>query len=604
MKALEAARAARRELLPAGARAAWVLIRGLGGRTTFLLILAALVGAASGYVAILFRELIHLVNRLAYPGGILSPDLAALPWYALLALPALGGLLVGPLVHLLAREAKGHGVPEVMDAVAHRGGRIRHRVAAVKLVASAISIGVGASVGREGPIVQVGSSLGSSVAQLLHLDTREVKLLVACGAAAGIAATFNAPIAGTIFAIEIILGSATIAGFTPLVVAAVISTAISRFHLGDAPAFSVPRYAVASAADLGLCVGLGLCAAGVAVTYTRGLYWMEDLWDRLPLHPLVRPVVGGLCVGGMALLFPQVMGMGYDSIELALAGDARAGALLLAGLVVAKMLATQVSIASGFSGGIFAPALFIGAMLGGAFGQAVGALAPTPQVAASGAWAVIGMGAVVAATLHAPLSSILIVFEMTGDYRMILPLMLACYIATIAARRLSPHSIYTLKLARRGVELTPGSQGEILRETPVATLMHDRVATAHADTPFAALLQTALAHDGSVIFVTGADGRLRGRVLLEELTGLVRDQDVVGSLVVADDLSHPPRELVHPQESLATCVAHLSLHGREEIPVVDDDGRLVGALERADLVDFYHREVLRRGAASLSFTGG
>ncbi|OGQ80750.1 MAG: hypothetical protein A2289_16020, partial [Deltaproteobacteria bacterium RIFOXYA12_FULL_58_15] len=435
---------------PAGLRITLSLTHLLGGKTVYLMLLAALLGVGAGYGAILFQTLIDLVHRVGYPKGVLVNDLYALPWYQIVLVPAIGGALVGPLIYFFAREAKGHGVPEVMDAVAHRGGKIRRRVAAVKILASAISIGVGGSFGREGPIVQIGSSLGSSLGQLLHLEARELRLLVGCGAAAGIAATFNAPIAGAIFAIEVILGTSTISTFTPLVVASVVATAISRFHLGNTPAFRVPSYGLESPSELLLYLLLGVLCAFVGLAFSRGLYVVEDVWDKLPLHDTLKPIVGGAMVGCLGLVLPHVMGVGYETVEAVLASDNHIGLYLLLGLVAAKIVATHLSIGSGLSGGIFAPSLFIGAMAGGAFGVVVNYLLPG-TVAPSGAYAIVGMAAVVSAAIHAPLSAILIVFEMTGDYRLILPLMLAVLVASALSKRISPASIYTLKLLRRGV---------------------------------------------------------------------------------------------------------------------------------------------------------
>jgi chloride channel protein, CIC family len=305
----------------AGERAERWLTHLLGGQSIFLLALAALVGVAGGYGAILFRFLIGLVNRLAFAGGIGLDRLHAAPWYALVLAPAAGGLVVGPLVHFFAREAKGHGVPEVMDACANRGGRIRPRVAIVKILASAVCIGSGGSVGREGPIVQIGSSVGSSAGQFFGLAGDRLRTLVASGAAAGIAATFNAPIAGFLFATEVILGRGSAQIFSPMIVASVSATVISRLHLGNSPAFHVAPYDLSSPWELVLYVALGALAALVGVGFTKGLYALEDLWERIPFPAYLKATVGGAIVGLVALQFPQIMGVGYEHIEEVLRGQ-------------------------------------------------------------------------------------------------------------------------------------------------------------------------------------------------------------------------------------------------------------------------------------------
>ena len=324
------------------------------GQSVFLIVLAAALGLASGYGAIAFRLLINLVNGLAFPGGSSLHELAAAPWYSTVLAPAMGGLVVGPLVYFLAREAKGHGVPEVMDACLHQGGRIRPRVALVKILASAVSIGSGGSVGREGPIVQIGSSLGSSAGQFFGLQDAPLKTLVACGAAGGIAATFNAPIAGILFATELLLGRGTAKVLSPLVVSSVMATMVTRVHLGDAPPFRVGIYDLVSPWELGLYLILGVLGAAAGVAFTRGLYLLEDLWEKVPLPEYSRGVFGGAMVGATALAFPQVMGVGYEFIEAVLHWDLAhlpggawrtVGFLLLLGVM--KILATGTTIGSG-----------------------------------------------------------------------------------------------------------------------------------------------------------------------------------------------------------------------------------------------------------------
>ncbi|MGO9572221.1 MAG: chloride channel protein, partial [Desulfomonilaceae bacterium] len=413
--------------------------------------LGMLVGLLGGLGAVAFRYLIGLFQTLVYGSGSdLAAVVQALPWWKVMLGPAIGGAFVGPLVYFLAREAKGHGVPEVMNAVARKGGVIRKRVVIVKTLASAMCIGSGGSVGREGPIVQIGSALGSSLGQILRLSHNEMKVLVACGAAAGIAATFNAPIAGAIFALEIILADFALPTFTPIILSSVIATVVSRAFLGDYPAFHVPPYQLESPWEIGFYCILGLLAGLVAVTFIVALYKSEDLWDDWKIPDYMKASLGGIVIGIMALRYPQIMAVGYDSIGKALLNQEVWTVLVL--LVPLKILATSITIGSGGSGGIFAPSLFMGAMLGGAFGCAVHALFPS-VTANPGAYAIVGMGAVVAGTTHAPIQAFLIIFELTQDYRIIPPLMICCVIATFISRGIKRESIYTLKLLRRGIDI-------------------------------------------------------------------------------------------------------------------------------------------------------
>jgi len=576
----------------------------LGGRTVSMLVIAAAIGVAGGYGAILFRYLIEWANKVAFPDGISLSAISAAPWYWVVLAPAAGGLVVGPLVYFLAREAKGHGVPEVIDACKNQGGKIRPRVAAVKILASAVSIGSGGSVGREGPIVQIGSAVGSSMGQFFGLKGEDLINLVACGAAAGIAATFNAPIAGVLFSIEIILGKGNVRIFSPLVVAAVIATVITRFHLGNSPAFAVAPYALVSAWELPLYILLGALAAAVGVAFTRGLYWLEDLWELVPLPPYSRAVFGGAIVGFVALWMPQIMGVGYETIEQILHWESGqinlksfSGLGILMVLIVVKIFATGTTIGSGGSGGIFAPSLFMGACLGGVFGGLANAVLPHDIIASPSAYALVAMGALVAATTHAPLTAILIVFELTDRHTIILPLMLSCIIATIIAQRLNRESIYTLKLVRRGSLGTGGTEAEVMTNTLVEPLMHPVRSSLDPKTPLREIVELVLHGERQQQYVTDEKGRLIGVVTSEDVAGIVRDEDSLEQLLVAADMMHPPSGSVFPDNTLDRCMSLLSQHRVDELPVVEKtSGILVGWIRQADIIDFYNREILQRDA--------
>jgi CIC family chloride channel protein len=342
---------------------------------TIMVILAVIVGAAGGLGAVGFRYLISIFQTLAYGGeNDLLQLVVNLPWYYRVTIPVIGGLIVGPLVYFFAREAKGHGVPEVMEAVAIKGGVIRKRVVVVKTLASAISISTGGSVGREGPIVQIGSAIGSALGQFMKVSADRMRILVGCGAAAGIAATFNAPIAGSMFALEIILGDFGLATFSPIVISSVVATAVSRAYLGDTPAFIVPVYELVSAWELPMYLFLGLFCALVGITFTKTLYRIEDLFDEIKFPEYLKGIIGGLFLGVASLVFPQILGVGYGAIDMALMQQMAWWLLLV--LVPAKILATSITIGSGGSGGIFAPSLFLGAMAGGVFGAVVHQLFP------------------------------------------------------------------------------------------------------------------------------------------------------------------------------------------------------------------------------------
>ncbi|MBW1995953.1 MAG: chloride channel protein, partial [Deltaproteobacteria bacterium] len=442
---------------------------------TIMAVLAFAVGIGGGYGAIGFRHLIDFFQSIAYGSSeSLLEVVKTLPWYLRILLPALGGMVVGPLVYFGAREAKGHGVPEVMEAVALRNGFIRKRVVVIKSLASAITIGTGGSVGREGPIVQIGSAIGSTIGQLLHVSADRMKTLVGCGAAAGIAATFNAPIAGSMFALEIILGDFGLATFSPIIISSVTATAISRHYLGDFPAFLVPQHKMVSFWEFPFYLGLGLFCAVIAVIFIKVLYRTEDIFDELKFPEYLKAILGGAALGAMSLLFPHLLGVGYGAIDQALMGLSAWWVLLL--LIPFKILATSITIGSGGSGGIFAPSLFLGAMAGSLFGMGVHTLFPE-LTATPGAYGLVGMAAVVGGTTHGPLTAILIIFEMTGDYKIILPLMTTCIISTVAGRQMMRESIYTLKLIRRGIDIRAGKEVNVLKSIPVKEVMNPNVET-------------------------------------------------------------------------------------------------------------------------------
>lgn len=411
-----------------------------------------LIGIGAGVGAVLFRWMVIGATELlsghadyAGAGHAANPGARFLGPYFVLLAPVVAGLVYGPLVHRYAREARGHGVPEVMLAVAHNGGRIKGRVAAVKSLASALCIGGGGSVGREGPIVQIGAALGSTLGRLLKSDEEHTTLLLACGAAGGIAATFNAPLAGVVFAMELILRRWTSRTFGYLALASVTACAIARAVFGDRPFLVLEAMHVDHPGQYLLFAALGILAGTVGIGFTRFLYVAEDLCDRLWRGPeWLRPAVGGLLLGLILLALPQMYGVGYPVLEGAVHGKYALGLLLL--LMLGKILATSTTMGIGGSGGVFAPSLFIGATLGAAFGL-VTSPADVP------AFALVGMAAVFAGSARAPITAVAIMVELTGEYGLIAPFMLAVALATGVSRLLSRDTVYTLKLTRRGIDL-------------------------------------------------------------------------------------------------------------------------------------------------------
>lgn len=556
-------------------------------------VLAVVVGLAGGFGAVGFRYLINFFQNLAYGSSEeLLNVVLALPWYLKVWVPAAGGLVVGPLVYFFAREAKGHGVPEVMEAVALKGGIIRKRVVFVKIMASAISISTGGSVGREGPIVQIGSAIGSALGQMLKVSQDRMRTLVGCGAAAGIAATFNAPIAGAMFALEVILGEFGLATFSPIVISSVVSTAVSRAFLGDIPAFIVPTYELVSVWEFPLYLVLGIFCAVVGVTFTKVLYRVEDLFDDFKFPEYLKAIVGGMILGAGGLFFPQVLGVGYGAIDLALMQELAWWLFLV--LVVVKILATSITIGSGGSGGIFAPSLFMGVMAGGFFGAVVHHLFPT-LTASPGAYSIVGMGAVVSATTHGPLSAMLILFEMTGEYKIILPLMLSCIVATIFAGQLMKESIYTLKLVRRGIDIREGKEVNVLKSMFVRDVMNRGVETIAEGSSLAEMTDRISKSKFNSFPVLDAENKLAGILSFNDYSQALFDEDLK-DLVVAKDLMSENAVTVSVDDDLYTALGKISRKDFSTMPVVspDDPAELVGIVTRRDIIGAYEQAVLKK----------
>ena len=560
---------------------------------TVMAILAVIVGLAAGLGAVGFRYLINFIQTLAYgsPSELLEV-VKTIPWSYKVGIPAAGGLVVGPLVYFFAREAKGHGVPEVMEAVALRGGVIRKRVVLVKTVASAISIGTGGSVGREGPIVQIGSAIGSTLGQALHVSADRMRALVGCGAAAGIAATFNAPIAGSMFALEVILGDFGLATFSPIVISSVVATAVSRAFLGDTPAFIVPVYQLVSAWEFPIYLILGLFCAAVGVTFTKTLYRFEDLFDSFKFPEYLNPIIGGIILGVSGLFIPQILGVGYGAMDLAL-GQQLAWWLMLL-LVAAKLLATSITIGSGGSGGVFAPSLYLGVMAGGFFGMVVHHLFPN-VTASPGAYSIVGMGAVVSATTHGPLAAILILFEMTGSYEIILPLMFSCIIATIASGQLMKESIYTLKLVRRGIDIREGKEVNVLKSMHVKDVMSPRVETVSEDWSLDRMSNKISKSKYNSFPVLNSDNKLAGIISFNDYSDAIFDEDLK-FIVVAKDLASSDVVTVSSSDNLYTALEKISRYDFSTLPVVspNDSAQLVGIVSRRDVIGAYEKAVLKK----------
>lgn len=547
---------------------------------------ALFVGIASGFIAIFFRMLISFFRNLFMFGKVhlsvesgspLDSPLGAL----LILVPAVGGLLVGIIVIFFAKEAKGHGVPEVMAAVIDRGGRIRPRVTLIKTLASAVCIGSGGATGREGPIVQIGAATGSSIGQFFKLGGNFTTVLVGCGAAGGIAATFNTPIAGVIFAIEVILTEFKTRSFIPLVISSVMATIVSRIFLGSSPAFKVPPYSFQNPLELLFYFILGIIAALVGILMIKTLYSLEDFFEKLRIPEWIKPAIGGLLIGILFFKFRYVMGVGYETMDKVF--NQNAPLILMLVLIFAKILGVSLTLGSGGSGGVFAPALFIGCMLGGSFGYIIHSLFPA-VTGTYGAYALVGMAALFAAVSRATLTAIIIIFEMTLDYHIILPLMFACVIADAIAYWIHPETIYTKKLHQKGIKSSQDMSSDHLSTVRVKEVMTSRVMTVsenHTASEVQMLIFQTRHHGFPVINNKGI------------VIGVITEEDILKAKKTRK-MKKPVKELLsgkliktYPDETLNNVLSKMLTEKITHIPVMErkDSRILLGILTRTDILN-------------------
>ncbi|HZD87195.1 MAG TPA: chloride channel protein [Gaiellaceae bacterium] len=566
----------------------------LRGSPTGLVLMAIGVGGGAGAGAVFFRYLI-LVFTHAFSGYADYSSEGHAPygyyhhvgfWFVVLA-PVAAGLLYGPLIQAFAREARGHGVPEVMFAVAERGGRIRPQVAVVKSLASALCIGGGGSVGREGPIVQIGSALGSTLGQLTRVPESRLRILVACGAAGGISATFNAPIAGVFFALELILRDFEAESFGVVVLSSFTADIVGRAAFGSQPFIShLAAFQLKSPIEYPLYAALGIGAAFVGVAFIRVLYGSEDFADRIwkGKPEWLRPAAGGVLLGLLLLALPELYGVGYPPLENAIGGGY--AIWLLFALLIGKIVATSLTISIGGSGGVFAPSLFMGAMLGSAYGRGIHALLPG-MTAAAGAYGLVGMGAVFAAAARAPITAVIIVFELTGDYRIILPLMFAIVLSAGVSNLLTRDTIYTLKLRRRGIDLMRGRGANLMALLNVRDAMQEVPLSMRQETPLNEVIERLTEGPTDGLPVVDETGAYRGTVTSQQVEQAMRENALdadAGSLA-------QERTALRPSQSLEEALSAL-LRERSGLPVLEPETRrVVGWLTHIDVLRAYNQRL-------------
>ncbi len=552
---------------------------------------AVLVGLLSGAGVWVFKRLIDLFHLAAFDGlgGLLAP----LGGWTVAILPVIGGIAVSLIVRYLVGYERLQGTVGVMESVALAGGRLRYQRAPAKTLAAALSIGAGASVGPEDPSVQIGANLGSMFGQWLRMSDDRMRTLVAAGAASGIAAAFNAPIAGVFFALEIILGEIGGASLGIVVIASVVSAVFTQAVSGREPAFAIPAYSFNSLWDLPLYLGLGLIAGPISAGFIRSYYLARDLFSKWQIPHWLKTASAGLAVGLIGIFVPRIFGVGYDTIsEVLNKNDLAIGVLMV--LLAAKIILTSASLGGGFIGGVIAPNLFVGAVLGGAFGRLMASAFPSLSIDPP-AFALVGMAAVLAGTAHAPLTAILLLFEMTNDYRIILPLMFAVVVSLLISQSIQRDSIYTLGLSRLGIRLDRGRDIEVLQSILVGEVMQKKVRPLKASASLgraAATLERRHSHGAAVV---DEKGKLMGVLALQDIDHAYSEGN---RHVHVGDVCTIDLQVTFPDETLAVALQRMSQGDYGRLPVVDRQNphKLVGMIHRADVIRAYDIALTRRAA--------
>lgn len=569
------------------------------GESTRLLAVAAFIGLMSGLLNIIFRTTVHFVEEFFFKGGkqVLGIDQGGINLLLLPLIPIAGVILLIPLSLLFPGEVNGYGFTKFLRKVNLEGGYIRARTIFLKIITTALTIGTGNSAGVEGPIAQIGGAMGSQVGQFFRVSGNRMKLYIAAGCAGGIAGMFNAPIAGVFFAAEIVLlGTYEISSFSALITASALSTVVTRSYFGEINLFIIPQYNVVNHfIELPLYALLAVITGFFAVFHIKVFYYIRDFYQTLKIPQQIKPITGAFLVGSIGILFPQVMGDGYHFIEAVLYGG-EMNRLLIA-LIFLKIFATAVTLGSGGAGGVFAPALFIGTMIGGSFGSIVHKIFPD-MTAGSGAYASVGIGAFLAASTHAPLTAIFLLFEMTGNYRIIVPAMLASIIGTVVATKLNADSIDTVDFSREGINIHEGREVAIMKSLKVGLAITEEVNFVSEQANINQLLVTFSETKSGFYFpVIGVSGKMTGIVSMTDIKNIIhrdakeRSERTVGSICQRDII------MLTPDDSLYRAMQLFDIKGIEEIPVVESLKQpwVLGMLKRRSVISAYNREVLKKG---------
>lgn len=563
---------------------------------TFMILMAVVIGLLAGLGNYAFRQTIDFFHWLVFEQGLELFHISLETWSIsrvwTIFFPAIGGILLIPF-GIWFKKDMSFSFPAFLEKVNLRGAKLPFRTIFTRGMASAITLGTGGSAGQEGPIAQIGGAIGSQFGQACQVSGDRLKVLVACGVAGGVAATFNAPIAGVFFAQEIVLlASFELSSFTSIVVASGMATVVSRALLGDVSELYAPSYVLGSFWELPLYVLLGLIIGALAAFFIDIHFKIKDVFAAIKLPRLVKPIIGGLLVGLIGLGFPQVFGNGYEFMQTVLLGNGVWWMLLA--LIVVKMIATSFTLGSGLQGGLFAPCLYLGAVTGGAFGKVAQMLFPAMHLSA-GAYAVVGMGAFLAAATHAPMTAIFMLFEITDSYEVIVPIMLSCVIGTAVCRHFKKESLDTVELAREGIDLESGKERNIMKSIRVGDVMFKTPQTIPESMTLGQFADFIASTRHTNFPLVNKRGEMTGIISVQDFMGVVFEKDLM-DLIVVKELATLDIITVTADDDLDTAMKKIGYRNIEQLPVVEstNDKKLAGIISRRDMVSAYNRELMSR----------
>jgi CIC family chloride channel protein len=568
----------------------------LGKRTASenaFLVLLPIVGLVVGFTTVATAHIISFIqNQFWGSGQNLLTASTYNPWYSRLAILTVGGLLVGLIGKFFRVPTRGGGITTIMQAVSLKGGYISLRQTAPRDWAAIVTVATGGSLGREGSMALLASAIGSYAGRRFHLSTQQLRVLVCAATAAALAAVYNAPIGGSLFAMEILMGNFALEVLGPVVVVSVISTLVFRSCMGNLPRFDVPHYDLVSAWELLPYLGLGLLAGVLSIVFVRALFGSQDVFEKIPIPNWLKPAVGMLLVGVIGVWWPHVFGNGFETVNLTLRQQVPILLLLL--LIPIKIAASSLTFGAGGAGGLFTPSLMVGALLGGTFGYGVHWLFPH-VTAGSGAYALVGMGGVLAGTTHAPLTAIMMIFEQTNNYQIVLPLMFVCIVSNFTARTLKARSLDEESLRRRGIVMPTGPEASIMQSLRVEDILHEDTHAISQTAPFHTIVEQFFKESYNNIYVVDGAGTFLGAIRLHSVKDMLHQGESLSS-VIADDLVDDSFQFVTPRQNLAEVMDIFWRENAERLPVINNakDRRLIGWISKRDLLGVYSQEILRK----------